>query len=136
MLANPVVSTTACNCTSNPALAETSLGLTDTLVTAGVSVVNTTAPLKGEVDKTLAPTSRILNWWKNELTEEERLTPKKQAIYKALYIRDVLAKLDVKEYAKKYQNKVLLCFEKTGDFCHRHIVAEWFNNNGFECKEL
>lgn len=91
---------------------------------------------KGEVDKTLAPTSRILNWWKNELTEEERLTPKKQAIYKALYIRDVLAKLDVKEYAKKYQNKVLLCFEKTGDFCHRHIVAEWFNNNGFECKEL
>ena len=45
LLANPVVVTTACNCTSNPALAEASLGLTVTPVTAGVSVVNTTAPL-------------------------------------------------------------------------------------------
>ena len=46
LLAKPVVATTACNCTSNPALADASLGLTVTLVTAGVSVVNTQAPFK------------------------------------------------------------------------------------------
>lgn len=23
----------------------------------------------------------------------------------------------------------LLCYEKPGDFCHRHIVAEWIKNN-------
>jgi uncharacterized protein (DUF488 family) len=23
----------------------------------------------------------------------------------------------------------LLCYEKPGDFCHRHIVAEWLHNN-------
>lgn len=91
---------------------------------------------KGEVDQTLAPTPRILNWWKNTLTEEERQTPKKQAIYKFLYIRDVLSKLNPIEYGLKYQDKVLLCFEKSGDFCHRHIVAEWLSKNGFECKEL
>ena len=30
----------------------------------------------------------------------------------------------------------LVCYEKPGDFCHRHLVAEWLNQNGFECKEL
>lgn len=29
----------------------------------------------------------------------------------------------------------LICYEKPSDFCHRHLVAEWLNNNGFECKE-
>ena len=23
----------------------------------------------------------------------------------------------------------LICYEKPGDFCHRHIVAEWIKNN-------
>lgn len=31
---------------------------------------------------------------------------------------------------------VLLCYEKPGDFCHRHLVAEWLTNNGYPCKEL
>ena len=29
----------------------------------------------------------------------------------------------------------LICYEKPGDFCHRHLVADWLNENGFECKE-
>ena len=29
----------------------------------------------------------------------------------------------------------LICYEKPSDFCHRHLVAEWFNKNGIECKE-
>ena len=46
LFANPVVSTTAVNCTGTPALTDTSCGFTFTLVTDGVSVVKTTAPLK------------------------------------------------------------------------------------------
>ena len=30
----------------------------------------------------------------------------------------------------------LLCYEKPGDFCHRHLVAEWLNNAGYNVKEL
>lgn len=30
----------------------------------------------------------------------------------------------------------LVCYEKLGDFCHRHLVADWLNKNGFECKEF
>ena len=30
----------------------------------------------------------------------------------------------------------LICFEKPTDFCHRHLVANWFNQNHIACKEI
>ena len=33
------------------------------------------------------------------------------------------------------KNICLICYEKPSDFCHRHLVADWLNKNGFECKE-
>lgn len=29
----------------------------------------------------------------------------------------------------------LICYEKPTDFCHRHLVADWLNKNGFKTKE-
>lgn len=29
----------------------------------------------------------------------------------------------------------LVCYEKPGDFCHRHLVSQWLCDNGFECTE-
>lgn len=29
----------------------------------------------------------------------------------------------------------LCCYEKPGDFCHRHLLAEWLTKNGYEVKE-
>lgn len=29
----------------------------------------------------------------------------------------------------------LICYEKPSDFCHRHLVADWFNKNQILCKE-
>lgn len=29
----------------------------------------------------------------------------------------------------------LICYEKPSDFCHRHLVAGWLNQNGFKCEE-
>lgn len=29
----------------------------------------------------------------------------------------------------------LICYEKPQDFCHRHLVAEWFQQNGIPCEE-
>lgn len=39
---------------------------------------------------------------------------------------------DLKEVPKI----ALICYEKPSDFCHRHLVADWLNKNGVECKEL
>lgn len=30
----------------------------------------------------------------------------------------------------------LICYEKPGDFCHRHLVADWLNKYGYKCKEF
>ena len=29
----------------------------------------------------------------------------------------------------------LICYEKPEDFCHRHLVAKWFNEHGIPCEE-
>ena len=29
----------------------------------------------------------------------------------------------------------LVCFEKSTDFCHRHLVADWLREAGYECEE-
>ena len=29
-----------------------------------------------------------------------------------------------------------LCWEKPGDFCHRHLVADWLRNAGYEISEI
>lgn len=29
----------------------------------------------------------------------------------------------------------LICYEKPSDFCHRHLIADWFNKNGILCEE-
>ena len=30
---------------------------------------------------------------------------------------------------------ILICYEKPEDFCHRHLIADWFNKHDLECKE-
>lgn len=55
--------------------------------------------------------------------------------YMKLY-REWLNCLD-KEQVKKdllflleaHENIIFLCFEKSGDFCHRHILADWIEEN-------
>ena len=29
----------------------------------------------------------------------------------------------------------LICYEKSNDFCHRHLVANWLIKNGIQCEE-
>ena len=48
---------------------------------------------------------------------------------------DVKAKMREPFFASKTWHIALVCYEKPEDFCHRHLVAKWFNDNGFECKE-
>ena len=37
----------------------------------------------------------------------------------------VLAVLDPEQVFADLDNKVLLCYERPGDFCHRRLVADW-----------
>lgn len=62
--------------------------------------------------------------------------------YRAVYGTDVLGKLTQEEVladlSKLSDGKdvALICYEKSGAFCHRHIVAEWLGKVGILVKEL
>ena len=42
------------------------------------------------------------------------------------YWRQVLSKLDPEQVYRELDNSTLLCYEENNEFCHRHIVAAWF----------
>jgi len=35
----------------------------------------------------------------------------------------------------KGKDVALCCYEKPGDFCHRHLLSEWLRKNGYDVKE-
>ena len=53
-------------------------------------------------------------------------------------IQKILQKLDKDTVLQELsamtggQDFALVCYEKPGDFCHRHLVAEWLGLNGEE----
>ena len=65
---------------------------------------------------------------KDGLISEEEFTRR--------YVSQVLDHLDVDYEAEFFDGKILCCWEKTSDFCHRHIIRNWFNAAGYECEEL
>ena len=62
--------------------------------------------------------------------------------YVELYNKEVLSKLDAIDVCIDLYNisngnaVVLLCYEKPGDFCHRHIVADWLEKHGEHVDEF
>jgi len=76
---------------------------------------------KGEKYKKLAPPKKLLFDYKSGLVNEKE--------YREVYLKDVLNKLNPSEIAKELNNKVLLCYEKPEDFCHRRLATEWLEEN-------
>ena len=81
--------------------------------------------------KQVAPTKSIL-FAKDETQED----------YIRRYKAEVLASQDMRQFLKAVeaagggQDVALCCYEKPGDFCHRHILAEWIKEKtGVEIKE-
>lgn len=49
--------------------------------------------------------------------------------YEQTYRLEVLNNLDPTYIMDKTLGKVMCCWEKSGDFCHRHIVLNWLREN-------
>ena len=83
--------------------------------------------------KELAPSWNILKEYKNNGGDEY--------LYSIRYYREILSKLDPNSIVEKIREKtkgsdaILLCYEKSTDFCHRHLVSAWLRDNGYECEE-
>ena len=85
--------------------------------------------------KTFAPKWAFFNEWKNGSHKGDN------DYYITHFNAEVLAPLDYTSILNKLvrygdlDKIVLLCYEKPGDFCHRHLVAKWLTECGTECKE-
>jgi hypothetical protein len=56
--------------------------------------------------------------------------------YEKRFRNNTLSKLNPQEVYETLKDKVLLCWEPAGEFCHRRIVASWFKEElGIEVPE-
>jgi len=77
----------------------------------------------GEQYLPLAPTSRLLDLYKRGKIDEQEFT--------RTYYADILDHLNPKTVYREILGEspqvTLVCYEKSCDFCHRHLVAAWLN---------
>lgn len=95
---------------------------------------------KGLVYKAVAPPIDLVLYFKNN-----KDTPKQQKefLYTRWYTQETLSKLsadkvlsDIQDMSTDKDIVVLLCHEISTDFCHRHLLCNWLNENNIECIEL
>ena len=82
------------------------------------------AGYNGECYPELAPLKSFWRTWKDnigKISEQEN-----NRYYIEEYWKQVLSKLDVEKVYRELDYSTLLCYENNNEFCHRHIVAAWF----------
>ena len=92
--------------------------------------VGTPTWFKGRQYNKLFPSWELLHKHRSKTVTNEE--------YTEMYTREVLDNLDAKTiYEELGEDAVLLCWEKSSDFCHRHIIASWFERElGITVSEL
>lgn len=82
--------------------------------------------------KKLAPKYGFFMEWKQNHDNEYYIQHFSDEVLSQLNASDVVSTLLQLSNGK---DVALICYEKPGDFCHRHLVCDWLNDNGFSCKE-
>lgn len=87
--------------------------------------------------KKLAPKLKFWKEWEKN---------KNNYFYAENFKTEVLDKLSIEEVIEDLKNLkstfdssfeiCLICYEKPEEFCHRHLVSNWFKTNGYECMEF
>ena len=87
---------------------------------------------KGPQYKALAPKWNFFSKWKENHDNDYYIEHFNKEVLEPLSPESVVKLL--KQIAGS-KDVCLCCFESPGEFCHRHLVANWLNKNGYECKE-
>ena len=81
------------------------------------------AGFEGKTISQLAPNRQFWDVWRDnrgKISDDEN-----NKYYIEEYYKQILLKANIEELLKDEENPILLCYEKEGEFCHRHIVAEY-----------
>ena len=94
-----------------------------------VSISNGTADGFENIDKIqeLVPPWDIVDGYKKGVISEEQ--------YEKVY-REHVECLFTDSFIESLQGRILLCFCRKGNFCHRHIVADILKEHGIICEEI
>lgn len=85
--------------------------------------------------KKLAPKYDFFMKWKADHDNDHYIKCFNEQVLNKINILTVARDLlDLVTDEKNFQI-ALVCYEKPTDFCHRHLVAKWLNDNGFQCEE-
>lgn len=90
---------------------------------------------KGLQYKKLAPKYQLLMEWKKTHDNDYYIERFKSEVLDRLDATSVIKELNYLAPNVNGKDIALLCYEKPADFCHRHLVAAWLRQNGFECEE-
>lgn len=94
----------------------------------------------------LAPTEIMLREWHALHDKDRYIQEYNEQILKSLsqvsVVNDLLLLVQgstddefVENESYKDRDIILLCYEAPGEFCHRHIVAQWLTSAGYICEE-
>lgn len=89
--------------------------------------------------KKLAPKWSFFNEWKNGTEykgDNEYIQHFNEEVLKNISPSEIEKELKTLAKRQTSDKIILLCYEKPGDFCHRHLVSDWFNQNGIFCREF
>lgn len=91
---------------------------------------------KGLQYKKLAPKYGFFMEWKKNHDNDYYIEHFQKEVLDRLVACEVMEDLfSLKSLQDKGKDIALICYEKPSDFCHRHLVADWLNENGFKCDE-
>ena len=89
----------------------------------------------GDCFLSLAPKKDFFKTWRHNRGLIDEKTNNEYYIRE--FYEQVLKHLNPEETYQKLDNSILLCYEKHNEFCHRHIIAAWFELTlGFEVLEV
>lgn len=88
---------------------------------------------KGLQYKKLAPKYRFFMEWKQTQDNAYYIEHFEQEVLNGLDADIVFEELSALSGGRTF---ALICYERPGDFCHRHLVADWFCKNGYRCEEI
>lgn len=83
--------------------------------------------------KEFAPRKEMFQKWKNGEIDNFQYTQEYKAYLNTLDKEEIKEDFDSPHSCS---NMILLCYEKSGDFCHRHALADWLEENfGYRVEE-
>ena len=82
--------------------------------------------------KKLAPKYSFFVVWKQTHDNDYYIQQFQNLVLDNLNADDVVKELESLSGTKDF---VLVCYEKPTDFCHRHLVAKWLRESGYDCDE-